>query len=90
MSYFVTGATGFIGRFLVSELVDHRDGPIHVLVRESSLPRLEAMIQRWGSDRVIPVIGDLGSPGLGVDTEDEDLARRARSTTSSISRRATT
>ena len=67
MSYFVTGATGFIGRFLVSELVDHRDGPIHVLVRESSLPRMEAMIQRWGSDRVIPVIGDLGSPGLGVD-----------------------
>ena len=67
MSYFVTGATGFIGRFLVSELVDHRDGPIHVLVRASSLPRMEAMIERWGSDRVIPVIGDLGSKGLGVD-----------------------
>src|SRR5688500_20115469 len=67
MSYFVTGATGFIGRFLVSELVDHRHGPIHVLVRESSLPRLEVMIQRWDTDRVIPVVGDLGRPGLGVD-----------------------
>jgi NAD(P)-dependent dehydrogenase (short-subunit alcohol dehydrogenase family) len=67
MSYFVTGATGFIGRFLVSELVDHREGPIHVLVRKGSLPRMEALIRRWGSDRVIPVVGDLGRPGLGVD-----------------------
>ena len=33
MSYFVTGATGFIGRFLVQELVDNRDGTIFVLCR---------------------------------------------------------
>ena len=36
MAYFVTGATGFIGRHLVQELVDHRDGTIFVLCRESS------------------------------------------------------
>jgi NAD(P)-dependent dehydrogenase (short-subunit alcohol dehydrogenase family) len=73
MSSFVTGATGFIGRHLVSELVDHREGPIFVLVRASSLSRLETMIQQWtrgsGSNRVVPVIGDLGEPGLGVDLE---------------------
>ena len=73
MSSFVTGATGFIGRHLVSELVDHREGPIFVLVRASSLSRMETMIQQWtrgsGSDRVVPVIGDLGEPGLGVDPE---------------------
>ncbi|HWJ83429.1 MAG TPA: SDR family oxidoreductase [Nocardioides sp.] len=69
MSYFVTGATGFIGRFLVGELADHRDGPIFVLVRQSSLPRMEALIRQWGSDRVQPVIGDLSQPGLGVDEE---------------------
>jgi len=66
MAYFVTGATGFIGRHLVEELVDHREGTIFVLCRESSLDRMEALIQAWGSDRVVPVIGDLGAERLGV------------------------
>ncbi len=67
MSYFVTGATGFIGRYLVEELLDHREGDIHVLVRASSLPRLERMITRWGTSRVKPVVGDLGEDRLGLD-----------------------
>jgi NAD(P)-dependent dehydrogenase (short-subunit alcohol dehydrogenase family) len=66
MSYFVTGATGFIGRHLVQELIDNREGPIFVLCRQSSLPRMESLIQRWGSSRVQPVVGDLAEPGLGV------------------------
>ena len=67
MAYFVTGATGFIGRYLVDELVDHRDGEIYVLCRASSLHRIEPLIRRWGPSRVIPVVGDLAAPGLGVD-----------------------
>ena len=67
MSYFVTGATGFIGRYLVEELLDHREGDIHVLVRASSLPRLERMITRWGTSRVKPVVGDLGQDRLGLE-----------------------
>ena len=67
MSYFVTGATGFIGRHLVEELVDHRDGEIFVLVREGSRGRLDALTRRWGSGRVVPVVGDLGQEQLGVD-----------------------
>ncbi|WP_309647828.1 SDR family oxidoreductase [Nocardioides sp.] len=67
MSYFVTGATGFIGRHLVQELVDHREGDVFVLVRAGSMARMEALIKRWGSSRVVPVVGDLGQPGLGVD-----------------------
>src|SRR5690349_5598498 len=67
MAYFVTGATGFIGRHLVRELLDHREGEVFVLVRESSLPRMQQMVARWGTDRVVPVVGDLGSDGLGVD-----------------------
>jgi NAD(P)-dependent dehydrogenase (short-subunit alcohol dehydrogenase family) len=67
MAYFVTGATGFIGRHLVEELLDHRTGTVFVLVRESSRPRLEKMIEVWGTDRVVPVVGDLGTDGLGVD-----------------------
>lgn len=67
MAYFVTGATGFIGRHLVQELVDHREGTVFVLCRESSLERMEALIRGWDSDRVVPVIGDLGRDRLGVD-----------------------
>ncbi len=67
MAYFVTGATGFIGRFLVTELLDHREGEVFVLVREGSLARLEALVRRWGTDRVTPVVCDLAQDGLGVD-----------------------
>src|SRR3954447_14251267 len=69
MSYFVTGATGFIGRHLVEELLENRQGTIHVLVRESSTDKLDAMIaDRWdGSDRIKPVVGDLAMDNLGVD-----------------------
>jgi len=71
MSYFVTGATGFIGRHLVPELLDHREGDIFVLVREGSRERLDALIERWGAgDRVKPVVGDLSEPLLGVSEED--------------------
>ncbi|HET8560903.1 MAG TPA: SDR family oxidoreductase [Marmoricola sp.] len=68
MAYFVTGATGFIGRFLVRELLDNREGDIHLLCRAGSLPRLERLIEQWGgSDRLLPVIGDLAEERLGVD-----------------------
>lgn len=67
MAYFVTGATGFIGRFLVQELMAKRDGEIFVLCRESSVPRLELLIEEWGETRITPVIGDLASDGLGLD-----------------------
>jgi len=69
MSYFVTGATGFIGRHLVQELVDHREGDIFVLVRSGSLARIESLTKRWGSGRVQAVVGDLSEDALGVDDD---------------------
>ena len=69
MSYFVTGATGFLGRHLVQELIDHREGDIYLLCRAGSMGRLETLMKRWGSDRVVPVVGDLSAPGLGVDLD---------------------
>jgi NAD(P)-dependent dehydrogenase (short-subunit alcohol dehydrogenase family) len=74
MSYFVTGATGFIGRNLV-ELLLEREGTIYVLVREGSKGRLEELRNRWGvgPDRVVGIVGDLSQRGLGVS--DDDLER---------------
>ncbi len=74
MGYFVTGATGFIGRNLVEQLLE-RDGTIYVLVREGSKGRLEELRNRWGvdEDRVVGIVGDLSQERLGVS--DEDVAR---------------
>jgi NAD(P)-dependent dehydrogenase (short-subunit alcohol dehydrogenase family) len=67
MTYFVTGATGFIGRHLVERLLE-RDGDIHVLVREGSADKLERLLDGWRRpDRVKPVFGDLAEPQLGID-----------------------
>jgi NAD(P)-dependent dehydrogenase (short-subunit alcohol dehydrogenase family) len=74
MNYFVTGATGFIGRHLV-ELLLEREGTVYVLVREGSRGRLEELRNRWGvgEDRVVAVVGDLAQPRLGAS--DEDIQR---------------
>jgi NAD(P)-dependent dehydrogenase (short-subunit alcohol dehydrogenase family) len=71
VTYFVTGATGFIGRHLVERLLD-REGAIHVLVREGSRARLEELMSRWGAEpgRIVPVIGDLTAFELGVSDAD--------------------
>ncbi|MFL6158131.1 MAG: SDR family oxidoreductase, partial [Marmoricola sp.] len=70
MSYFVTGATGFIGRYLVTELLANREGTIYLLCRDGSRARLDALITQWGgSSRLVPVIGDLRADQLGVDPD---------------------
>jgi NAD(P)-dependent dehydrogenase (short-subunit alcohol dehydrogenase family) len=77
MAYFVTGATGFIGRHLLEQLLE-RDGDVHVhvLVREGSLPRLESLIERLGgAGRIHPVIGDLREPRLGVEDDQIEALR---------------
>ena len=67
MSYFVTGATGFIGRYLVSNLLK-RKGTVHVLVRKGSEKKLDAIAASMGWDRkrIVPVTGDLSKPRLGL------------------------
>ncbi len=73
MTYFVTGATGFIGKFLVKNLLA-REGTIYVLVRKNSIKKLEALYPWWGLDekqkRVVPILGDLGKTKLGIAATD--------------------
>ena len=77
MTYFVTGATGFIGRHLVEELLD-REGDVHVLVREGSQRAARrADRSRWGGERRVKPVRRRpdASRALGVDPA---LDRRAR------------
>jgi len=75
-AYFVTGATGFIGKRLVARLLarlgDGGAGPVYFLVHPRSAGKLDALYRRWGVDRsrVIPVMGDLTLPGLGLSAQD--------------------
>jgi NAD(P)-dependent dehydrogenase (short-subunit alcohol dehydrogenase family) len=67
MSYFVTGATGFIGKNLIPKLLA-RKGNVYCLVRKGSQGKFDDLRQRFGDDgkRLIAVSGDLSKPGLGV------------------------
>src|SRR3954468_8976789 len=67
MAYFVTGGTGFIGQFLVRNLMK-RGEPIYLLVRKSSLKKLDALREDWGAAAkdVIPVVGDFAKTNLGI------------------------
>ena len=70
--YFVTGATGFIGKRLVARLLGRDAGPIYFLVHPRSAGKLDALYRRWGVDRAraVPLAGDLTLPGLGLAPQD--------------------
>lgn len=76
MEYFVTGATGFIGRYLVKSLLD-RNAVVHVLVRSDSRAKLDALTQWWGerAGQVHVVEGDLGQHRLGLSAGDRQRLR---------------
>ncbi|MFY7973008.1 MAG: SDR family oxidoreductase [Rubrivivax sp.] len=72
MHYFVTGATGFIGKRLVKTLLQRRGSVVHFLVRPGSEDKLDALYKYWGASktRAIPVSGDLTAKKLGVSADD--------------------
>ncbi|MFZ2527829.1 MAG: amino acid adenylation domain-containing protein [Rhodococcus sp. (in: high G+C Gram-positive bacteria)] len=82
----LTGATGFLGRYLLRDLLAHSGMRVWCLVRTSSeaegLDRIEAGLRAFGlwreyyRGRIVVVPGDLGQPRFGLsDTEFDDLAR---------------
>lgn len=72
MQYFVTGATGFIGRFLVAELLKRPKTRVFALVRPGSEAKLDSI--RTALDvapsRLVAVGGNLEQPALGLATVD--------------------
>jgi thioester reductase-like protein len=84
-SILLTGATGFLGAFLIQELLDQTTANIYCLVRSPDIESAKARLQNnlesydlWKEDyqpRIIPVLGDLGQPKLGLSTEQfEEMA----------------
>ena len=68
MEYFVTGASGFIGKRLVKKLLSRRGAAVHFLIRPSSQDKVAELLAYWGVDekRARPVYGDLVQPRLGL------------------------
>jgi len=73
----LTGATGFLGRFLLVQLLRSTSATIYCLVRASSQEqaalRLKGTLRKWGlwreefAPRLVMFCGDLRMPRLGVD-----------------------
>ncbi|WP_405461334.1 amino acid adenylation domain-containing protein [Streptomyces sp. NBC_00101] len=83
----LTGASGFLGAFLLRDLLESTGEPVDCLVRAGdehrAAHRLRANLERYGlwhpryADLVRPVPGDLAAPGLGLSPEDRTaLVRR--------------
>ena len=71
MQYFVTGATGFIGKRLVGKLLARKGAVVHFLIRKESESKVKAMREYWGvsAARAVPVFGDLTEKKLGVSAD---------------------
>jgi len=66
-TYLVTGGTGFLGRNLLERLVRRDDARVLVLVRASSVGRLETMASRLeGGERIRALVGDIREERLGL------------------------
>ncbi|MEQ9237392.1 MAG: thioester reductase domain-containing protein [Coleofasciculus sp. E2-BRE-01] len=86
-SILLTGATGFLGAFLLKELLGKTDAKLYCLVRaadpDSGLQKIHESLQKYSllkgqlSYRIIPVVGDLSQPRLGLSAEQfEKLAEQ--------------
>ncbi|GAA2612953.1 amino acid adenylation domain-containing protein [Actinomadura fulvescens] len=84
----LTGATGFLGAFLVHELMKTTEArlvcPVRARDADDGLRRVEAALRRWGlpldglAQRVTALPADLGEPGLGLgDERFADLAAQS-------------
>ncbi|WP_019423348.1 alpha/beta fold hydrolase [Paenibacillus sp. OSY-SE] len=71
---FITGGTGFIGKEVVKQLAEGRE---RLLLLVRSTEKASAMLQRMGlgeDTRITLLQGDLSEPGLGLRSDDRELA----------------
>lgn len=80
---FLTGATGILGVYLLSELLLHTHATVYCLLRSSSIDEGKRKLQQqlqahrlWNADyedRLIPISGDLSQPLLGLSLQEFTL-----------------
>ncbi|MDB9540441.1 thioester reductase domain-containing protein [Anabaenopsis tanganyikae CS-531] len=76
---FLTGGTGFLGAFIIRELLQETDADIYCLVRAANgleaKTKLQKNLQQYAiwdekfNSRLIAVVGDLAQPLLGINPE---------------------
>ncbi|WP_216216777.1 non-ribosomal peptide synthetase [Amycolatopsis aidingensis] len=73
----LTGATGFLGAHLLAELLARTEAEVHCLVRaetpamaaarvRANLERARLEVPEEALARIVPVVGDMSQPGLGL------------------------
>ncbi|MBD2256617.1 type I polyketide synthase [Pseudanabaena sp. FACHB-2040] len=83
----LTGATGFLGAFLLKEMLQQTEATLYCLVRatdaEHGLKKIQANLdtyffpQKYDSSRIVPIVGDLSQPRLGLsDAQFGELAQK--------------
>lgn len=83
----LTGATGFVGPFLLNELLQQTQAKIYCLVRADNVElgkqKIQENLKRYllgdgdYNSRIVPVIGDLSKPLLGLpEKEFQKMARQ--------------
>lgn len=81
MNYFITGATGFIGKRLVKKLLERKGSVVYFLLRTESAAKVTDLHAYWGlttakaRTRAVVIHGDLTLPGLGVSAADVKLLK---------------
>ena len=81
MHYFITGATGFIGKRLVKKLLERKGTTVYFLLRAESAAKVADLHAYWGlttaeaQTRAVAIHGDLTLPGLGVSATDVKLLK---------------
>jgi len=72
---FLTGCTGFVGAYLLEELLAKQDCTIYCLVKAATVEQARARIRRsreyyalapYEDGRVVPVLGDFSQPNFGL------------------------